>query len=164
MNSFKRYMWQFLANNVAGFVLMPIRVRVMLYKALGMDIQSNGFEPNVKFYGNDISIGEGSYINQDCYFNNFAKISIGKNCFFAPNVSLITPSHEIGSSDKRAGKFYSQEIKINDGVWVGANTTILPGVTIGNGCVIAAGSIVNKDCAPNGLYAGVPARRIKDLE
>ncbi|MCR4913326.1 MAG: acyltransferase [Lactobacillus sp.] len=55
-------------------------------------------------------------------------------------------------------------VKIDDGCWIGANVTILPGVHIGKGCVIGAGAVVNKDCEPNGVYVGVPAKRIKDLQ
>ena len=163
MKMFRIYLWQFFANNIAGFVLMPIRIRTLIYKLLGMEINNNGFEPNIKFYGKNISIGKGTYINQNCYFNNFAKISIGENCFLAPNVSLITPTHEIGDSEKRAGNFYAKEVNIEDGVWVGANVTIMPGVQVGKGCVIGAGSVVTKDCQPNGLYVGIPAKRIRTL-
>lgn len=53
---------------------------------------------------------------------------------------------------------------MEDGCWLGGNVTVLPGVTIGRGCVIAAGAVVTKSCDPNGLYAGVPARRIRDLD
>ena len=163
MQSLKRYLWQFLANDIVGSTLMPIRLRVLLYKLLGMNIQNNGFEPNIKFYGNKISIGKGTYINQNCYFNNFSKITIGENCFFGPGVALITPSHEIGNADKRAGQFYAKEIKIGDGVWIGANATVMPGIQIADGCVIGAGAVVTKNCDPNGLYVGVPAKRTKDL-
>lgn len=53
---------------------------------------------------------------------------------------------------------------VGDGCWIGANATILPGVTVAPGCVIAAGAVVTKDTEPDGLYAGVPARRVRDLD
>ena len=55
-------------------------------------------------------------------------------------------------------------IFIGDGCWIGANVTILPGIEIGTGCIIGAGALVTKNCKPNGLYVGVPAKRIRDLE
>lgn len=61
------------------------------------------------------------------------------------------------------GEGYTFPTLIKDGCWVGANVTIIPGVTIGEGCIIAAGAVVTKNCEPDGLYAGVPAKRIKDL-
>ncbi len=78
-------------------------------------------------------------------------------------VSFIGITHEIGSAQSRAGADVSYPIKVGNGCWIGARSTILPGVTVGDGCIIAAGSVVNKDCEPNSLYAGVPARKIKDL-
>lgn len=55
------------------------------------------------------------------------------------------------------------KIIVESGCWIGANVTILPGVTIGHGCIVGAGSLVTKDCMPNGLYVGSPAKRIRDL-
>jgi len=69
----------------------------------------------------------------------------------------------IGTSDKRAGVSINNPIRIEDGCWIGANVIVMPGITIGKGCIIGTGSLVTKDCPPNGLYVGVPAKRIKDL-
>ena len=79
------------------------------------------------------------------------------NCVF----TCVT--HELGGKNQRAGKHKYQNITIEDGVWIGASCTILPNATIANGCVIAAGSVVTQSTEPNGLYAGVPAKRIKEL-
>lgn len=72
-------------------------------------------------------------------------------------------THEIGDSRKRAGKPIGKDIVIKNGSWIGARVTILPGVTVGEGCIIAAGSVVTKDCLPNTMYGGVPAKFIKSL-
>lgn len=66
-------------------------------------------------------------------------------------------------SEKRAGRQIFRPIEVGDGCWIGANATILPGVKIGKGCIIAAGAVVNKNCEPDYLYAGVPARPVKKL-
>lgn len=76
---------------------------------------------------------------------------------------MVTDSHEIGNEEKRAGTPYFPKISIGDGCWIGANSTILGGVNIGKGTIIGAGSLVNKDCEPNSLYAGVPAKLIKRI-
>ena len=75
---------------------------------------------------------------------------------------FINSTHETGDCYQRAGKGYALPIKIEDGYWIGANTTIMPGVTIAKGCIIAANSLVTKDTEPNGLYVGQPAKRVKD--
>ena len=78
-------------------------------------------------------------------------------------VLMNTSSHEIGDSTRRAGRFRTAPISIGDGVWIGANVVIDPGVSIGSGVVVASGAVVTSDCLPDGLYAGVPAVRKKDL-
>lgn len=70
------------------------------------------------------------------------------------NVVFCTISHEIGGFEKRASKNTYENIIIGQGTWIGANTIVLPGVKIGEGCVIAAGSVVIRGCEPNILYAG----------
>lgn len=93
-----------------------------------------------------------------------ADITIGNNVGIGFRVTFINSSHQVGSGGHRAGKGFARSIVVEDGCWIGANAIILPGVTIGKGCVIGAGALVTKDCDPNGLYIGVPARRIKTLE
>lgn len=82
------------------------------------------------------------------------------------NVTCICFSHNIGGSSARATfeNEYYKDIEIGTGTWIGANSTILPGVRIGEGCVIAAGSMVNKDVPDNCLVGGVPAKIIKKLD
>ena len=98
-----------------------------------------------------------------CRFEEYAPIVIGDGVEFGPEVALLTASHEIGGPGHRAGTPYVSPVRIGDGCWLGARVTVLPGVTIGRGCLVAAGAVVASDCAPDGLYAGVPARRVRDL-
>lgn len=130
---------------------------------MGMTIRTNGISPRCFFVATNIEVGERTFINYNCFFDNSAKITIGKDVFIAPEVSFTTASHEIGEQSRRASKFIGESISIEDGCWIGARAIILPGVTIKKGCIIAAGALVLKDCEPNGVYAGVPAKRIKDL-
>lgn len=116
------------------------------------------------FLGNgNIEIGDGTFINYNVWMNTAARIKIGRNCNIAMRVSFITSTHEIGSVDRRAGQNVSKPITVGNGVWIGANAVILPGVTINDGCIVAAGAVVNRDCEPNSLYAGVPAVKVKSL-
>lgn len=168
MRSVKRFLFKLLANVLASSFLTLPKVRCLLLIMAGIDLQTNAVKPGCYFNTRDISIGKGSYINYHCKFFSADKpggqIIIGNNCYIAMNVLFTTMTHEIGTSQKRAGENRYYPIVIDDGCWIGTNSSILPGVKIGKGCIIAAASVVNKDCEPNGLYAGVPARRIRDID
>ncbi|CAN5330616.1 N/A [soil metagenome] len=92
-----------------------------------------------------------------------ARITIGSNVYLGMAVLITTSTHELGPPLRRAGELVVEPVNIEDGVWIGANVTILPGVTIGRGAVVAAGAVVANDLEPNGLYAGVPAVRKREL-
>ncbi|WML36807.1 acyltransferase [Clostridium sp. OS1-26] len=109
-----------------------------------------------------IIIGNNTFINQKCIIR--PNVTIGNNVDIAPEVLLISDTHEIGDSNKRAGRSIFPPIHIEDGCWIGARVTILGNVTIGKGTIIAANSLVNKDCEPNCIYGGVPAKLIKRLD
>ena len=106
---------------------------------------------------------KGSYINSCCFLDLGADIIIGHGVSIAMGCSFINSTHKIGSTNRRAVGSIKKSIIIGDGVWIGCNVTILPGVKIGNGVVVAAGAVVIDDCDANYLYAGVPAKRIKEL-
>jgi len=80
-----------------------------------------------------------------------------------PRRDLNAVGHEVGPADQRAGKRVDRPIRIGDGTWIATRAVVLAGVTIGRGCVIAAGAVVTRDCEPHGLYAGAPAARRRDL-
>jgi maltose O-acetyltransferase len=113
-------------------------------------------------YGN-LVIGEGCWINIGCLFDLGAAISIGSKVSIGHDVLLLTTSHEVGTSRKRALAPIARPVSIGSGVWLGSRSTILPGVTIGAGAIVAAGSMVHQDVPPNTVVAGVPARVVKDL-
>jgi acetyltransferase-like isoleucine patch superfamily enzyme len=108
-------------------------------------------------------IGGGCWINVGCLFDLSSSITIGDQVALGPQVTLLTSTHVIGSSTRRTGPLQNLPVTIGDGCWLGARCTILPGVTIGQGAVVAAGAMVHRDVPPNTLVAGVPARVIKML-
>lgn len=110
----------------------------------------------------DLRIGPGSIINEEVFIDR-GPVTLGRNVYIGPRAVIITAHHSIGGPEQRAGDGAPAPVTVGDGTWIGANATILPNVTIGSGCIIAAGAVVTKNCEPNGVYAGVPARRIKDL-
>jgi maltose O-acetyltransferase len=93
-----------------------------------------------------------------------ASISIGDRVCIGHHVQLITTNHEIGSEEQRCGVVQPAPIVIEAGAWIGARATLLPGVTIGQGSVVAAGAVVTRSVEPNTLVGGVPARLIRPLE
>lgn len=114
----------------------------------------------------NVKFGKDVFINKLCQFHigySDARINIGDSVWVGMDVCFICPTHEIGDKKQRAGKPLYQSITIGDGVWIGARSTILPGVSIGAGSIIAAGSIVDKPVGSNELWGGVPARLIKRL-
>lgn len=159
----KRIVHDTFVNGIASSFIVPAPLRYMIYKIFGLSTETARIRSGCFFNGNNISIGKGTFINYKCYFDATIGIKIGNRCAFGMEVLLCTATHEIGNSIQRAGKTILLPIIIEDGCWIGARVNILPGVKIGQGCVIAAGSVVTKDCEPNCLYAGVPARKIRNL-
>lgn len=151
-----------LASNI------PMKFGVRIYRALGVKI-GNRTEISRGFYVDrcsGFSVGSNSFLNYGvhCYCGGGnSQITIGNNVFIGPEVSMCCASHEIGGYICRAGKNTYDSITVGDGCWIGMRSVILPGVNILDGCIIAAGSVVTKSTEPNALYAGVPARKIKDL-
>jgi maltose O-acetyltransferase len=111
----------------------------------------------------NLQLGAGSFLGPQCLIDNYSPIVIGKNVQVAARANFATATHDLGDATKRAGQWSHAGITIGDGTWIGAGVTILSGVVIGPGCIVAAGAVVTEDCEPNGLYAGVPARRKRNL-
>tara|TARA_B110001450_G_scaffold238959_1_gene246410 strand:- start:646 stop:1149 length:504 start_codon:yes stop_codon:yes gene_type:complete len=121
---------------------------------------------SVKIYGNiGLNISDGTYIgNETIITGGLANISIGENCDISDRVSIFCGSHEIDVRGVRsAGKGIGKDINIGNGVWIGYGALILPGVTIGDKSIIAAGSVVNKNVADKTIVGGNPIREIKKI-
>jgi maltose O-acetyltransferase len=111
-----------------------------------------------------LSIDDDARVGSDTLIHGGdAWVRIGKNVGIAPRCLIISGTHEIGDSTHRSGRGYCESIVIGDGTTVFANATILGGVTIGRGCVVAAGSLVRENIEDNCFVAGVPARLIRRL-
>ncbi len=115
--------------------------------------------------GFKIRIGRGTIVGDNCILDGRGELLIGENVNFSSFVSLYTAQHQVNSSEFE-GEF--AKISVGNRAWISANTIVLPGVTIGEGSVLAAGAVATKDLEPFGIYGGVPAKKIgernRDLE
>jgi acetyltransferase-like isoleucine patch superfamily enzyme len=111
-----------------------------------------------------LRIGDLSSISGPLHIDLGAQVSIGRSVGIGRDVLLLTLDHDIGPSEFRCGRQVAAPIRIGDGVWIGSRATVLPGVSIGDGAVVAAGAVVTRDVVPNTLVAGVPARFVRAIE
>ena len=137
-----------------------------LRKVLGVDIPKGLtlLAPVYFDYGIHTHFSEDVFVNHGCYFMDGGTIFIGKNVFIGPFCGFYTASHPMNFTDRNKGLERALPIHIGDNCWLGAKVSVLQGVTIGSGCVIAAGSVVTKNLPDNCLAAGVPASVKKYIE
>lgn len=108
-------------------------------------------------HGHGILIGENVFINYNATMLDGGYIRIGKNTKIGPNCQFYTPNHPMDFMERREPKETAHPISIGEDCWIGGGVVIGPGVTIGNRCIIAAGSVVTRDIPDDSLAAGVPA-------
>ncbi|OED63280.1 acetyltransferase [Vibrio splendidus ZS-139] len=114
-------------------------------------------------FGKTIEIGDDTFINMNVVMLDGANIKIGNNVLIGPSAQFYTPSHSLDYRSRRKWETFCLPITIEDDVWVGGNSVINQGVTIGARSVIAANSVVNSDVPPDCLYGGTPAKLIRHL-
>ena len=113
-------------------------------------------------FGKNIHVGENVFINSGCKMQDQGGIYIGDDVLIGHNGCLLTLNHEMDPEFR--ADMHPQPIHIEDKAWLGSNVTVLPGVRIGKGAVVAAGAVVTKDVAPNTVVAGVPAKLIRKID
>jgi maltose O-acetyltransferase len=145
---------------------MPASIRMKLMRRLGFDISVDAcIWAGASIRSKKIKIGSGVFINVGFFFDGCAALEIGENVRIGQFVRIITGTHEIGPPNQRGLiEVLGKPVSIQDGCWVCSGVTILPGVTIGRGCVLAANSVVRETTEANGLYAGIPAKLIRFLD
>lgn len=141
----------------------PAQVRALFARLIGKPVdESFGlFPPFYTDCGKNITVGKGVFINMGCKFQDQGGIWIGDGTLIGHNVVLATLNHAM-DPDQRATMF-PRPIHIGKKVWIGANATVLPGVTIGDGAIVAAGAVVTRDVPDNTVVAGVPGRVIRSI-
>lgn len=141
----------------------PEEVRSLFSKIIGEDVDEAFclFPPFYTDFGKNTHVGKNVFINSCCHFQDQGGVTIGDGCLIGHNVVLATINH--GSDPAHRGDNHPAPIRIGKNVWIGSNATVLPGVTIGDGAIVAAGAAVTKDVPSNVIVAGVPARIIKSI-
>lgn len=119
------------------------------------------FTPLYINYGKHTKIGKNVFINFDCVFLDLGGITIEDGVLIAPKVSLLSEGHPLNPEERHS--IVPKPIHIKKNAWIGAEATILQGVTIGENAVVAAGAVVTTDVADNTVVGGIPARLIKAL-
>jgi acetyltransferase-like isoleucine patch superfamily enzyme len=147
--------------------LMPQFVRRVFFKLMFRELGAPGLIDYKTYfrYPSKMSIGDHSYINHGCCFYGSSlkgvEIVIGNDVALGPHVKIFTATHDYSTPDL---KDTAESVRVEDNAWVGGGTIILPGVTIGRGAVIGAGSVVTKDVPAFSVAVGNPARVVRTRE
>jgi acetyltransferase-like isoleucine patch superfamily enzyme len=139
-------------------------IRSLLSQITGSEIDESVaiFPPLYINYGRHTKIGKNVFINFDCVFLDLGGITIEDNVLIAPKVSLLSEGHPLSPEHRQS--LVPGHILIKKNAWIGAGATILPGVTIGENAVVAAGAVVAKDVPANAVVGGVPAKILKTIQ
>lgn len=163
----KEYLWK-VFNSIQSTSLLPIPLRTFILYFAGVHIaRSARIAEKVYIGSRKLIMGQKTFVNVGGFLDGCAPIIIEDYVRIGPYVKILTGSHKYRLYRIRRNPndgVEAKEVHIQKGCWIGMGAIILPGVTIAEGCIIAAGSVVIKDTEPNGLYAGNPAKRVKDLE
>ena len=139
------------------------QIRDRLSEIIGtqVDESTTVFAPFYTNFGRFIRLGKNVFINHACSFVDMGGITIEDEVLIGPKANLITENHPLDPTDRRA--LICKPIVIKRKAWIGAAATILPGVTVGENAVVAAGAVVSKDVPANTIVGGVPAKMIKSI-
>ncbi|MHC2991913.1 acetyltransferase [Pontibacter sp. HJ8] len=139
------------------------QIRERLSEVIGTELDESTtiFPPFHTNFGRFIRIGKNVFINHACSFLDMGGITIEDHVLLGPRVNLTTENHPLDPADRRT--LICKPILIKRNAWIGAAATILPGVTIGENAVVAAGAVVSKDVPADTIVGGVPAKFIKSI-
>lgn len=149
---------------IAG-AAVPVSLRACLLRRTGYRVGERlEMYSGAQMRSKRIAFGDSCFVNAGLFYDGCGDVTVGNRVAFGPHVRLITATHDIGPSEKRCSSHaVVRPIIIEDGCWLAAGVTVLPGVTVQRGCVVGAGAVVTASTEPDGLYLGVPARRVRDL-
>lgn len=155
----------FWLNSLAASPLLPPRIRTYMLRWGGVSVSASAAVSQRCLFvsGRRVELRDHVFVNAGCIFDARAPIILRAGVFVGPGVHFVTSTHAVGGSEMRAGKLTHAPVDVGEGSWIGAGAIILPGVRIAPGCVIGAGAVVTHDTEEDGLYLGLPARRVQSL-
>jgi acetyltransferase-like isoleucine patch superfamily enzyme len=139
------------------------QVRTRLSDIIGTEVDTSTtvFPPFYTNFGRSIRLGKSVFINHNCSFLDIGGITIEDDVQIGPSVNLTSENHPLNPADRKT--VLPKQIIIKRNAWIGAGATILPGVTVGENAIVAAGAVVSRDVLPSTIVAGVPAKVVKTL-
>ena len=151
-----------------------VEIRAEILSSLLGEMGSGTFfqGPITFHYGTHTKVGKNCFFNFNLTVQDDADVTIGDRCNFGPNVTIVTPHHPMIAKERehlldeagnRVRLCWAKPVVIGNDCWFGANVVVCPGVTIGDGCVIGAGSVVTRDVPANCFAAGNPARVVREI-
>lgn len=154
----------FVTTDIGGSRWVPRIARMALYRAMRSDVRS---APGIGFTFSGsprhLTIAEGTYFNQQVFIEAIAPVTIGASCAFGMQSMVLTSHHPLDLEGHWQAAAEGRPVVIGDRVWVGARAVILPGAVVEDDVVIAAAAVVTGRCESGGVYAGVPAKRIRSF-
>ncbi len=163
LKGMKKRIGLFLTNHIfAGTRCFEIKRSLLNFAGFRIGGQTKVVGP--VFITGNLTVGENCWIGCNLKVHGNGNVVIGNNCDLAPDVTFVTGSHEIGSRIRRAGEGFNSDIMVGNGCWIGEGAGIMPGVQIGDGCVVAARACVTENVPEDCLTGGVPSKVIKKLE
>lgn len=143
----------------------PKEVCTIMSELTGQDLKPEEFclfPPFYTDFGENITFGKHVFLNAGCRFQDQGGIIIGEGCLIGHGVMLATLNHDLNPQTR--ADLHPSPIHIGNNVWIGANATVLPGVMIGDGAIVAAGAVVTKNVEANTVVGGIPAKIIKSIK
>jgi maltose O-acetyltransferase len=146
-----------------GSVFLPRSGRRLLYRAMGAELES---APGASFGfmgdPHNLRVAENVYFNQRVFVDALGPVSVGAGSAFGMEVMILTSHHPVDADGRWQADAVGLPVSVGERVWVGARAVLLPGAVIESDVIVAGGAVVAGRCRAGGLYAGVPARRIRD--
>lgn len=149
--------------NASMNAFLGCRARGLLLRLVGVSLPADAkVSRGTRLGGTNISVGTGFGANEECWIDDH--VTIGDHVRMGARVTIITQSHPVGDQEQRRGwEDITRPVRIGDGAWLHTGCMVMPGADIADGCVVLAGAVVTKPTLPDGMYAGIPATRIRDL-
>lgn len=162
---FRRIRNHLVHNTLAGSPLIPKPLRWCLYRISGLKIYSPNVAEQCVMHNGSLEIGKGVFVNRECYFEGGGRIVIGEDTQIGPQCLFLTSHHDafMVNGKLRIARPVRRDVLIGARVWIGARAMFLPGSSVDDDVVVAAGAVVNGHLTRGWLYAGVPAKKIKPI-